>query len=77
MSDANRPIASRFNVPDAFWHGLNAMIGLGPVVLVLLLVIQFIARPLNVVLSTFGSTSPGCLAILSVSTAWTCTARRG
>lgn len=24
MSDASRPIASRFNVPDAFWHGLEA-----------------------------------------------------
>ncbi|MGO2770655.1 cation:proton antiporter [Pseudomonas taetrolens] len=34
---------------------LNAMIALGPVVLVLLLIIQFIARPLNVLLSTFGS----------------------
>ena len=29
MSDANRPIASRFNVPDAFWHGLT-LIGLEP-----------------------------------------------
>ena len=35
---------------------LNAMIGLGPAVLVLLLIIQFIARPLNVLLCTFGST---------------------
>jgi hypothetical protein len=34
---------------------LNAMIGLGPLVLILLLVIQFIARPLNVLLSTAGS----------------------
>ncbi|NMY37652.1 MULTISPECIES: sodium:proton antiporter [unclassified Pseudomonas] len=34
---------------------LHAMIGLGPAVLVLLLVIQFIARPLNVLLSTCGS----------------------
>lgn len=34
---------------------LHAMIGLGPIVLLLLLVIQFIARPLNVALSTFGS----------------------
>ena len=34
---------------------LHAMIALGPVVLVLLLIIQFIARPLNVLLSTFGS----------------------
>ena len=34
---------------------LSAMIALGPVVLVLLLIIQFIARPLNVLLSTFGS----------------------
>ena len=34
---------------------LNAMIALGPVVLVLLLIIQFIARPVNVLLSTFGS----------------------
>ncbi|WP_347908821.1 sodium:proton antiporter [Pseudomonas grandcourensis] len=34
---------------------LNAMIGLGPLVLILLLVIQFIARPLNVLLSTVGS----------------------
>lgn len=34
---------------------LDAMIGLGPAVLVLLLIIQFIARPLNVLLSTFGS----------------------
>lgn len=33
---------------------LHAMIALGPVVLVLLLIIQFIARPLNVLLSTFG-----------------------
>ena len=29
MSDANRLIASRFNVPDAFWHGLT-LIGLEP-----------------------------------------------
>lgn len=29
MSDASRPIASRFNVPDAFWHGLK-LIGLEP-----------------------------------------------
>ena len=34
---------------------LSAMLALGPVVLVLLLIIQFIARPLNVLLSTFGS----------------------
>lgn len=34
---------------------LNAMIGLGPFVLILLLVIQLIARPLNVLLSTAGS----------------------
>lgn len=34
---------------------LNAMLDLGPVVLLLLLVIQFIARPLNVALSTAGS----------------------
>ena len=34
---------------------LHAMIALGPVVLVLLLIIQFIARPLNVLLSPFGS----------------------
>ncbi|CAH0199918.1 MULTISPECIES: sodium:proton antiporter [Pseudomonas] len=34
---------------------LNAMIALGPFVLILLLIIQFIARPLNVALSTFGS----------------------
>jgi len=34
---------------------LNALIGLGPLVLILLLVIQLIARPLNVVLSTAGS----------------------
>lgn len=34
---------------------LNAMIALGPLVLLLLLVIQFIARPLNVILSTLGS----------------------
>ena len=34
---------------------LHAMIALGPVVLMLLLIIQFIARPLNVLLSTFGS----------------------
>ena len=34
---------------------LNAMIGLGPLVLILLLVIQFIARPLNVLLCTAGS----------------------
>jgi NhaP-type Na+/H+ or K+/H+ antiporter len=34
---------------------LDAMIGLGPYVLILLLVIQLIARPLNVLLSTAGS----------------------
>ncbi|MCZ3003801.1 sodium:proton antiporter, partial [Acinetobacter baumannii] len=34
---------------------LNALIALGPFVLILLLIIQFIARPLNVALSTFGS----------------------
>lgn len=34
---------------------LNAMIALGPFVLILLLIIQLIARPLNVALSTFGS----------------------
>ncbi|KAB0487418.1 NhaP-type Na+/H+ or K+/H+ antiporter [Pseudomonas reinekei] len=34
---------------------LNAMFGLGPWVLILLLIIQFIARPLNVTLSTLGS----------------------
>ncbi|WP_322614748.1 sodium:proton antiporter [Pseudomonas sp. BIC9C] len=34
---------------------LNAMIGLGPLGLILLLVIQFIARPLNVLLCTAGS----------------------
>ena len=34
---------------------LHAMIGLGPVVLVLLLIIQLVARPLNVLLSTAGS----------------------
>ena len=34
---------------------LHAMLALGPVVLVLLLIIQFIARPLNVLLSTAGS----------------------
>ncbi|MNN02791.1 potassium/proton antiporter [compost metagenome] len=34
---------------------LDALIGLGPAVLALLLVIQFVARPLNVALSTFGS----------------------
>ena len=34
---------------------LDAMLALGPVVLLLLLVIQFIARPLNVMLSTAGS----------------------
>lgn len=34
---------------------LNAMIGLGPLVLILLLIIQFIARPLNVLLCTAGS----------------------
>jgi NhaP-type Na+/H+ or K+/H+ antiporter len=34
---------------------LNALIGLGPLVLILLLIIQFIARPLNVMLSTAGS----------------------
>ncbi len=34
---------------------LNALIALGPAVLVLLLIIQFVARPLNVALSTFGS----------------------
>ncbi|MFI8375085.1 cation:proton antiporter [Pseudomonas helleri] len=34
---------------------LNAMLALGPAVLVLLLIIQFIARPLNVLLSTAGS----------------------
>jgi len=34
---------------------LQALIALGPLVLILLLVIQFIARPLNVLLSTAGS----------------------
>lgn len=34
---------------------LNALIGLGPLVLILLLVIQLVARPLNVLLSTAGS----------------------
>lgn len=34
---------------------LHAMIGLGPAVLALLLVIQLLARPLNVLLSTLGS----------------------
>ncbi len=34
---------------------LDAMLALGPLVLLLLLVIQFIARPLNVALSTAGS----------------------
>ena len=34
---------------------LQALIALGPLVLILLLVIQFIARPLNVMLSTAGS----------------------
>ncbi|MNX78790.1 K(+)/H(+) antiporter NhaP2 [compost metagenome] len=34
---------------------LDAMIGLGPLVLILLLVIQLIARPLNVLISTAGS----------------------
>lgn len=34
---------------------LNALIALGPLVLILLLVIQLIARPLNVLLSTAGS----------------------
>lgn len=34
---------------------LHALIALGPLVLILLLVIQFIARPLNVLLSTAGS----------------------
>ena len=34
---------------------LNALIGLGPAVLILLLIIQFIARPLNVLLCTAGS----------------------
>ena len=34
---------------------LNALLALGPAVLLLLAVIQFIARPLNVALSTFGS----------------------
>jgi hypothetical protein len=34
---------------------LHALIGLGPLVLILLLVIQLIARPLNVLLSTAGS----------------------
>ena len=34
---------------------LKALIALGPLVLILLLVIQFIARPLNVLLSTAGS----------------------
>ncbi|MGF6392634.1 cation:proton antiporter [Pseudomonas plecoglossicida] len=34
---------------------LHALIGLGPAVLALLLVIQFVARPLNVLLSTLGS----------------------
>jgi hypothetical protein len=33
----------------------NTLIALGPFVLILLLIIQFIARPLNVALSTFGS----------------------
>ncbi|KAB0500257.1 cation:proton antiporter [Pseudomonas vancouverensis] len=35
---------------------LNAMIGLGPLVLILLLVIQLIARPLNMLICTAGST---------------------
>jgi NhaP-type Na+/H+ or K+/H+ antiporter len=34
---------------------LNALLALGPPVLVLLAIIQFVARPLNVVLSTYGS----------------------
>ena len=34
---------------------LNALLGLGPAVLALLLVIQLVARPLNVFLSTWGS----------------------
>lgn len=34
---------------------LNALLALGPAVLVLLAIIQFVARPLNVALSTFGS----------------------
>lgn len=34
---------------------LHALIALGPLVLILLLIIQLIARPLNVALSTFGS----------------------
>ncbi len=34
---------------------LNALIALGPFVLILLLIIQFIARPLNVAVSTVGS----------------------
>lgn len=34
---------------------LNALLGLGPAVLALLLVLQLIARPLNVALSTWGS----------------------
>ncbi|NUU37154.1 sodium:proton antiporter [Pseudomonas sp. C2B4] len=34
---------------------LNALIALGPLVLILLLIIQFIARPLNVLLCTAGS----------------------
>ncbi|WP_434154047.1 cation:proton antiporter [Pseudomonas sp. JZ134] len=35
---------------------LNALLALGPAVLVLLLVILFVARPLNVLVSTWGST---------------------
>ena len=34
---------------------LNALLALGPAVLLLLAIIQFVARPLNVALSTFGS----------------------
>jgi len=34
---------------------LNALLALGPAVLLLLAVVQFVARPLNVALSTFGS----------------------
>ena len=34
---------------------LNALLALGPAVLLLLAIVQFVARPLNVALSTFGS----------------------
>ena len=47
-------ISGLFILPAAR-HNLNALLALGPAVLLLLAIIQFVARPLNVALSTFGS----------------------